>query len=118
MTELGHRVLDLNPGIQLEEEEVAALEHELGRARADVADRAREALGGVAEARAQLCVDRGRRRLLEHLLVPPLDRAFPLAQRDDVAVPVGKQLDLDVARTFEIALEVDAVVPEADRASR
>ena len=41
--ELGDRVLDLDPGVQLEEEELAARDEELGRAGAPVADRPREA---------------------------------------------------------------------------
>ena len=42
----------------------------------------------------------------------PLDRAVALAQVDDVPVRVGEDLDLDVARVLEVALEVDAVVRE------
>src|SRR5205823_4753754 len=40
--ELGDRVLDLDAAVQLEEEEVAAVEHELCGARAAIADRSRE----------------------------------------------------------------------------
>ena len=49
--ELGHRMLDLDPPVQLEEPEVAAGEHELGRARAAVADRVRERDGRLADLR-------------------------------------------------------------------
>ena len=41
-----------------------------------------------------------------------LDRALALAERDDVAVRVGEQLDLDVARPLDVALAEDAVVAE------
>ena len=85
---------------------------ELGRARADVADRAREADRGVAQLRAQGRVETGRRRFLEHLLVAALHRAVTLTQRQHRAVGVGKQLNLDVPWPFEVALEVDAVVAE------
>src|SRR5205823_9998306 len=98
--------------VELEEPEVAALEHELDGACALVADRTREGDGRVAHPRAQLRVERGRRRLLEHLLVAALDRAVPLAERRDVAVPVGEELDLDVARPLEVALAEDGVVSE------
>src|SRR3954471_17231056 len=97
-------MLDLDPRVQLEEPEVAAVEDELGRAGALVADRAREGDRGVAHPRPQLGVERRRRRLFEHLLVAALDRAVALAERGDVAVLVGEELDLDVARPLEIAL--------------
>jgi hypothetical protein len=41
---------------------------------------------------------KGRGRLLDDLLVAPLDRAFALAEIDRVAVAVGEHLDLDMAR--------------------
>src|SRR5436190_22008919 len=66
---LGHRMLDLDAAVQLEEVELAAVEDELGRAGVDVADRAREPHGGFAHPRAELGVECDRRRLLEHLLV-------------------------------------------------
>src|SRR3954447_2130964 len=105
-------MLDLDPRVQLEEPEVAAVEHELGCARALVADRAREGDRGIAHSGPQLRVERRRRRLFEHLLVAALDRAVTLAERRDVAVLVGEELDLDVARPLEIALAEDRVVSE------
>src|SRR5579871_5129011 len=39
--------------------------------------------------------------------MPPLERTIALAQPDAVAVVVGEDLDLDVARTLDGALEVD-----------
>ena len=50
----------------------------------------------------------GAGRLLDELLVAALDRAVALAEVDDVAVAVGEDLDLDVARVGQVALEVDA----------
>ncbi len=44
-----------------------------------------------------------------------LDRAVALAERRDVAVLVGEELDLDVARPVEIALAEDRVVAERRR---
>ena len=108
-------MLDLDPRVELEEPEVAAVEDELGGAGALVADRARERDRGVAHPRPQLGVERGRRRLLEHLLVAALDRAVALAERRDVAVLVGEELDLDVARPLEVALAEDRVVAERGR---
>ena len=109
-------MLDLNPAVQFQEEELAPVEHELGGAGAHVADRARKAHRGLAHLRAQLRIESGRRRFLEHLLVPPLHRAVALAERDDRAVRVREQLDLDMPRPLDQPLEVDAIV--AERGSR
>ena len=57
-------------------------------------------------------VDRGRRRLLDQLLVAALQRAVALAEVDHVAVRVGEHLDLDVARVGQVALEVHGRVGE------
>ena len=105
-------MLDLDSAVQLQEPEVAAVEHELGRACAPVADRPRERDRRVAHLHAERRVERGRRRLLEHLLVAALDRALPLAERDDVAVRIREQLDLDVTRPLDVALGEDRAVPE------
>ena len=50
---LGDRVLDLDAAVQLEEEELAAVEHELRRAGADVADRARRSGSRPRSSRAR-----------------------------------------------------------------
>ena len=47
-----------------------------------------------------------------HLLVPPLDRAVAFEQRDDVAVGVGEDLDLDVPGAGQVLLDQHAVVAE------
>ncbi len=44
--------------------------------------------------------------------MPPLDRALALAEGDDRTLAVGEQLDLDMARPLDVALEEDAVVAE------
>ena len=110
--ELRHRVLDLDAAVQLEEVEVAAVDHEFGRPCAAVTDGAAERDRGVAHRLPELVVDRRRGRLLEHLLVASLDRAVALAERDDGAGGVGEQLDLDVARPLDVALAEDAIVSE------
>src|ERR1700741_663242 len=102
-------MLDLDPAVPLEEVEVSAVEHELRRARVFVADRAREPHGRVAHLLAQMCVHGRRRGFLEHLLVPTLDRAVAFAECEDVAT-CAEQLDLDVARTLDVALAENAVV--------
>src|SRR5581483_10869788 len=109
-------MLHLDPRVELEEEEVAPVEYELRGPGALVADRARERDGGVAHPLAQRGVERGGGRLLQDLLVAALDRAVALAERYDRPVRVSEDLDLDVARSFEIALAKDGVV--AERRSR
>ena len=97
---LGHRVLDLDARVHLHEVEAAvAVEQELDRAGVLVADRrgrARTAASPISL--AQLRRQRRRRRLLDQLLVPALDRALALAEVDDVAVLVAEDLELDVPR--------------------
>jgi hypothetical protein len=77
-----------------------------------VPGRARGLDRDLPDPRAQLVVDRRRRRLLHELLVAPLDRAVPLAEVDHVPVGVGEHLHLDVARIDEEALGVHRVVGE------
>ncbi|KZE94510.1 hypothetical protein AVP42_00993 [Agromyces sp. NDB4Y10] len=113
--ELGHGVLDLQARVHLDEEELVGrgIRHqELDGAGAEVLD----AAGGVAcrlpDALARRAVEQGRRRLLHHLLVSALERALALAEVDDVAVRVGEDLHLDVARGVDEALEQQGVVAE------
>src|SRR5207244_8575787 len=76
------------------------------------ADRRRERPRGVVDARPRRWVERGRRRLLEHLLVAALDRAVALAEHDDLAVRVAEELHLDVARPLDVPLAEDRPVAE------
>ena len=109
---LGDRMLDLDPAVELEEEEVVAVDDELDRTRAAIADRATERDCRLVEPAAERLGQAGSRCLLEHFLVSPLDRAVTLAQRDDVPMRVGQELHLDVARPLEVALAVERAVAE------
>ena len=106
----GDGMLDLDAAVQLQEEEIVPVEHELRGARTAVVDRAREGDRRSGHPLAQPGREDG--RLLQHLLVASLDRALALAQRDDRALSVREKLDLDVARPLDVALAEDAVVPE------
>jgi hypothetical protein len=111
--ELGHRVLDLQAGVHLEERRGAVgREHELDGSGPRVGHRPRGGDGGLAQPGAQGLVDRRRGGLLEHLLVAPLHRAVALEQRHDLPVQVRHHLHLDVARPLDVALEEDRPVPE------
>ena len=111
--ELGHRMLDLDASVELEEPEVPSVEHELGRAGALVADRARESDRCVAHRDSQRFVDGDRGRLFEHFLVSALYGTLALAESEDVAVRVGEELDLDMAGSLDVALAEHAVVAES-----
>ena len=110
---LRHRMLDLQPGVHLEEVEVpVAVHEELHGPGVDVADGRGQPAGRLAHARAHGLVHERRRRFLDELLVAPLDRALALAEVDDGAVGIGEDLDLDVAWLGEVALDVDGAVAE------
>jgi hypothetical protein len=114
--EAGHRLgdgmLDLDPRVQLEEEDVLAVDEELRRARALVAELSAERHRVRREPLAESGGEGRRGGLLDDLLMPPLDRAVALAERDDGAAPVADNLDLHVARGGEIPLAEDRAVAE------
>src|SRR3954447_18411555 len=91
----GHRVLDLQPRIHLEEIERAAfVEQELNRPRVRVIHRPRHGGRWRGNAAAQPLRYRQRWPLFDNFLVPPLDRTFALHKRDDRPVLTAEQLDL------------------------
>ena len=112
--ELGHRMLHLEPRVHLEEIEIAVLvDDELDRAGGVVTDRLGQSDGLRSHRRARLGVEERARRLLDHLLIAALDRAFALIEMNDVAVLVAEHLDLDMPRLLDIFLDEHAVVAEA-----
>src|SRR6185436_7414184 len=50
--------------------------------------------------------------LLDELLVPSLDRALALTQREDAALGIAEDLHLDVARRGDDLLEIERAVAE------
>ena len=107
-------MLDLDSGVHLEEVELAlGVEKELDRAGADVVHGFGGAHRGLAHAPAEVRVDDRRGRFLDDFLVASLKRALPFPERDDPPVPVAQDLDLDVARSLDEALDVDGRVVEA-----
>ena len=116
---LGDRVLHLQAGVHLHEEELVrgvCGDNELDRPGADVPDRAGRVAGRLTDALAGGLVEQRAGRLLDDLLVAPLERALALSQVDDVAVGVGQDLHLDVAGGVHEPLEEQRVV--AERVSR
>ena len=119
---LGDRVLHLETGVHLQEVGLPVarpvapgVEHELDGAGVDVADRPGRGHRGIGQAGPQLGSDHRRRRLLDDLLVTPLDAALALEQGDRVAVGVGQHLDLDVAGRGDVPLEEHGPVAERRR---
>ncbi len=113
--QFGDRVLHLQPGVHLQEEELVRAvggDDALDGARADVPDRACGLHSGPSHALARVRVEQRRRCLLDDLLVPPLQAALPLTEVQAVTVGVGEHLDLDVPRRGDEPLDEQPVVAE------
>ena len=103
---LGDGVLHLQPGVHFEEVERAVRgQQELDRAGAGVIHRVGEAQGGVRHTLPQVGVHRRRRRLLDDLLVPALDRALALEQVNPATKAVAEHLHLHVSRAVDVLFE-------------
>ena len=110
---LGDGVLHLDPRVHLDEDVVAALvEQELDGARIGVVDLAGECDCVRTDLGPQLLGQVRRGRQLDDLLVAALHAAVALEQVHHVAVPVGQDLHLDVARVEHRLLEIDHRVAE------
>ena len=110
---LGDGVLDLHARVHLEEVVgPVPREQALDRAGRPITDRARRVDGDRADPLAQRVVDGRRRRLLDELLMAPLDRAVPLAEVNHVSVGVREDLHLDVTWILEVPLDVDGGIRE------
>jgi len=111
--QFGDGVLDLQPRVHLEEIKTLVLAGDEFDGAGGIVihglcqrDRlfAHLAAGGLIEQR--------RRRLLDHLLITALDRAFALAQINHVAVLVAEHLNFDVAGIDDEFLDENPVVAE------
>jgi hypothetical protein len=109
---LCHRMLDLQPRVDLQEPVPVARDQELHRADAAVAQPLRQAHGVGQHLLAQPGRQRRGGGFLDQLLVPPLQRAFALEQVDDIAAPVAGDLHLDVAAALDIGLDDQRGVAE------
>ena len=114
---LGHRVLDLEAGVDLEERDGAVqADEELAGPGADVAGLAQDRLRRLDELGVLRVGEERRGRLLDELLVAALQRAVPGADDDDGAVGVREALGLHVPRVVEVALhEALAATEGGDR---
>ena len=89
-----------------------AVGDELDRAGALIADGLGGGDRGLAHRGAQRRAHAGRRRFLDHFLVAALQRAVALVEMDGVAVAVGEDLHLDMARRVDVFLDQHALVAE------
>ena len=107
-------MLDLQSCVHFEKIEIAlAIDDELDRAGRAVIDGAGQRHRLPAHRLACQIVEERARRLLDDFLMPPLDRAFALAEIDNVAVRIAQNLDLDMPRLLDIFFDKDAVVGKA-----
>ena len=107
---LGDAVLDLEPGVDLKEVELllVGVEYVLDGAGAAVMDGLAERDSGRVKLRAGLRREVRCRALLDDLLVAALGRAVTLAYRDDLALAVTEDLNLDVAGMLDELLDEHA----------
>ena len=92
-------MLDLQAGVHFQKiKSVRLVEQKLDRASPHIIDRLRRLDRRRAHLLAQFWRHDRTGRFLDHLLVPPLYRAVALAEMDSVALAVGKNLYLDMAR--------------------
>src|SRR3954468_4604492 len=104
-------MLDLEPRVHLQKIEIVLRrDDELHRSGAAIVDALRRGNGCRGHAPAEIVAVVRRRRLLDHLLMPPLDRAIALEEMDDVAVAISEDLKLDVTRLLDVALEQQPVI--------
>ena len=115
---LGHRMLDLEARVGLDEGELGVVvprigvEQELEGAEAVVPDRFGHLHGRGGEPGAHTLRQAGAGRDFDQLLIAPLDGAFALPQMADAAGAVASDLDLEVARTRHQPLNVYVGVAE------
>ena len=110
---LGDRMLDLDTRVHLHEVVAAILvDQELERARALVPGCSGSLRGCLHDVVADSLAEEWRRRLFDDLLMPALERAVAVADRVDMAVRVGQNLDFDVSGFVQVALDVHVAVAE------
>ena len=112
--DLGHRMLDLDARIDLDEVEFAGVgvDQEFDRAGADIFGRAADLQRRLAEPLARGLVEIGRRRALDHLLVAALDRTVALEEMHEIAMRIAEDLHLDMARAAHQLFEIDLILAE------
>src|SRR5665647_3158955 len=109
---LGDGMLDLDPGVHLDEIELAVLVEEFDGADAEIFHLLHRLGAGRADFPARGGVEHGRGTFLPDLLVAPLQRAVAFAEMDRAAAAVAEHLDFDVARLLQVFFQIDGSVAE------
>ena len=109
---LRYGMLDLQAGVHFDEKKLAVLIEKLDGAGAAIGHFAHRLDHAVAYFRACLGVEGRRGRLFQQLLVAALQRTVAFAEVDRFAPAVRHQLDLDVARSAQVLLNIDLIVAE------
>src|SRR4029078_9930679 len=94
---LGHRMLDVNACVHLNEVEFAVLIQEFDGTDTEILDLAHCLSDRLADRVPRIGIDGGRWNSLPNLLVTPLQGAIALAEMDGVAMAVTEHLNLNVA---------------------
>src|SRR5690606_33775941 len=95
---LGDRVLHLEPGVHLEEVEVAVLvDEELDGPGVDVVAGPTRGQSGFGQGLPLLVGETGGGGLLDQLLMASLHRTVPLTEKDALAVRIEEDLGFDVS---------------------
>src|SRR5690606_860441 len=111
---LGDRMLHLQTGVHFHEVKATVrFSNELDSASAYITYSLGGGHGRLAHLLAAFRGHAWRRRLFDDFLVAALDRATTLEQVHGIALAVSKDLDLDMARFGQIALDQDHVVAKA-----
>ena len=56
--------------------------------------------------------ERLRRTFLNQFQETPLDRTFPFKEMNAVSVPISEDLNFDMSRSFDVSLDIDALIPK------
>jgi len=112
---LGHGMLDLQARVHLDEMETGCIRDEFDRPGADIARGLRGRARRSRHRGAPFGRDGGRKRLLHHLLMSTLKRAFALEQRHHVALAVAEHLHFDMPRPRHVLLDQDLVIAKRGR---
>ena len=108
-----NRMFDLEARVHFDEvEPIVVCQEELDRSGVLVADCGGSFTGCPGEPGAHRRIETGGRRLLDHLLMSPLQGAVALEQVDRAAVAVGEDLHFDMAGRRHQLLDQEATVPE------
>ena len=88
------------------------LEQELKGARSAITDKAAGIGTAIAHLLAYLIRDARSRCFFKHFLVTTLHRAITVSEDHDIALSIGKHLELHMARFFQVALHINRIVAE------